>query len=164
MAATNAAARGEPNPVVMSQPGRVGQPGTGPGETLPADSCPRAKAWIWTSNGAWAAGWTCGSPRFRDGAAGCLEVGGAARRAMPPRAARPGARRIPGASRLGLVRGGRGGGPAGRVRGGMRRWLPGGVRGGPAGGVGGGRGRLAGLRAARAGYRRAVGGDLGRAA
>jgi len=36
MAATNAAARGEPNPVVMSQPGRVGQPGTGPGETLPS--------------------------------------------------------------------------------------------------------------------------------
>jgi len=36
MAATKAAARGEPNPVVMSQPGRVGQPGTGPGETLPS--------------------------------------------------------------------------------------------------------------------------------
>jgi len=33
---------------------------------------------------------------FRDAAAGCLEVAGAARRAMPPRAARPGARRIPG--------------------------------------------------------------------
>jgi hypothetical protein len=36
IAATNAAARWEPNPVVMSQPGRVGQPGTGPGETLPS--------------------------------------------------------------------------------------------------------------------------------
>ena len=36
MAVTNAAARGEPNPVVMSQPGRVGQPGTGPGDTLPS--------------------------------------------------------------------------------------------------------------------------------
>ena len=36
MAVTNAAARWEPNPVVMSQPGRVGQPGTGPGETLPS--------------------------------------------------------------------------------------------------------------------------------
>ena len=36
MAATNAAARGEPNPVVMSQPVRVGEPGTGPGDTLPS--------------------------------------------------------------------------------------------------------------------------------
>ena len=80
------------------------------------------------------------------------------------RAARPGARRIPGANRLGLVRGGRGGGSAGPVGGGMRRWLPGGVRGGPAGRVGRGRGRLAGLRAARVGHRCAVGGDLGRAA
>ena len=33
---------------------------------------------------AWAMGWKCGSPLFRDGAAGCLEVGEAARRAMPP--------------------------------------------------------------------------------
>jgi hypothetical protein len=36
MAETKAGARGEPKPVVMSQPGRVGQPGTGPGETLPS--------------------------------------------------------------------------------------------------------------------------------
>jgi len=36
IAATTAAARWEPNPVVMSQPGGVGQPGTGPGETLPS--------------------------------------------------------------------------------------------------------------------------------
>ena len=33
---------------------------------------------------------------FREAAAGRLEVAGAARRVMPPRAARPGARRIPG--------------------------------------------------------------------
>ena len=34
-----------------------------------------AKAWIWNSDGAWAAGWICRSPLFRDAAAGCLEVG-----------------------------------------------------------------------------------------
>ena len=40
-----------------------------------ADRTEAAKAWIWNSNGAWATGWICGSPLFRDGAAGCLEVG-----------------------------------------------------------------------------------------
>jgi hypothetical protein len=40
-----------------------------------ADRTEAAKAWIWNGNGAWAAGWICGSPLFGDGAAGCLEVG-----------------------------------------------------------------------------------------
>src|SRR5689334_6349781 len=94
-----------------------------------ADGTEAAKAWIWNSHGARAAGWTCGSLLFRDGAAGCLEVGAAARRAITPRAAVPARGRSPGLNRPGLVRGRRGGGPAGPVRGGMRRWLPGGVRG-----------------------------------
>jgi hypothetical protein len=40
-----------------------------------ADGTEAAEAWIWNSHGARAAGWICGSPLFRDGAAGCLEVG-----------------------------------------------------------------------------------------
>ena len=92
-----------------------------------ADRTEAAETWIRNTNGAWAMGWICGSPLFRDGAAGCLEVGLAARRAMPPRRAVPARGGSPGANRLGLVRGGRGEGPAGRVGGGMRRWLPGGV-------------------------------------
>jgi hypothetical protein len=34
MAETNAGARGEPKPVVMSQPGSIGQPGTGRADGL----------------------------------------------------------------------------------------------------------------------------------